>query len=449
MKHSQVKAIIFDCDGTLIDSEGSHFYAWQKIAISRNYFFSFDDFLHCMGNANPSTAQMMATKMNVASPQELLDECNAYYKEYAQHEKNTLKPIPHTVDFLHKLAKEKDRLGIKLAVASAASKGYILKNLKLIGIENIFDLIISGQDDLHDYTSPEGVNKPNPHIYLHTAKLLGVEPSSCIVLEDSLPGLTAGIRAGCFTIAIPTHSTKIQDLSAADLKLRSLEGLSIEQFFHLVEETRMRKAITHTPTVIFLNGTSSAGKTTTVQHLQAQLDTPFLHIGIDHFLFMLPERYRMDGEESHLGYCFRQNDDEEGAKTLISKGPYADKINAVKASSIENLLNHQFNLIIDEVLFAEDDFQMYLELLKHSKVYFISIKPPITVAESREKTRGGRMLGLARGLYHDIYHGKIFDLEIDTSQLTPEEVARKIVEYVHDQPHPHAFKQNLMRFAKL
>ena len=64
----------------------------------------------------------------------------------------------------------------------------------------------------------------------------------------------------------------------------------------------------HSNTVIFLNGTSSAGKTSLVEHLQEQLDEPFLHIGIDHFLFMLPNRYRMDGKESYLGYCFKRED---------------------------------------------------------------------------------------------------------------------------------------------
>lgn len=235
-----IKAIIFDCDGTLIDSEAAHFYSWQKVVLNRNHFFSLEDFHYCMGNANPAIAQTFATKTGASSPEELLSECRTHYLEYAQ---KGLQPIRHTVDFALELAKAKDRLGIQLAVASAASKEAILFHLKEIGIQDLFEVIISGEDDLDDYQDHRGVNKPSPYIYWHTAKLLGVEPSDCVVVEDSLPGLTAGIRAGCFTVAVPTSSTKIQDLSAAHLQLKSFENISVDHFFHLVQEA----ALLHKP----------------------------------------------------------------------------------------------------------------------------------------------------------------------------------------------------------
>ncbi len=443
MHHSPllpIKAIIFDCDGTLIDNEGSYFFAWQKVVLDRNHFFSIDDYIQCMGSANPLTAQRLAAKMNAPSAEALLAECRANYRAHA---KNGLKPIQHTVDFVLKLAAAKDRLGIKLAVASAGNKEEILRSLRQIGIDGLFDAIISGQDDLHDYNDPQGVNKPSPYIYWHTAKVLGVEPAACVVVEDSLPGLTAGVRAGCFTVAIPTPSTKIQDMSATDLKFKSLENLSVEQFFQLVQEKLLQKSAKQTPTVIFLNGTSSAGKTSIVQHLQAQLDQPFMHVGIDHFLFMLPSRYRMDGAESHLGYCFARQDDHEGAKISISKGSYGHKVNAAMRSSMQHLLTQGFNLIIDEVLFAEDDFHAYLELLQDYKVFFVAVKPPVDVAAEREKARGSRMLGLARGVYDDVYRNKTFDIEIDTSHLQPEEAAYQIVQHMQAHPLPQAFQHNI------
>lgn len=441
--NSGKKAIIFDCDGTLVDSEGSHFYAWQKVVLNRDHFFSLEDFVECMGNANPEIARKMAIKLNSPSAEELLAESREHYQN---HSKMGQKPIQHTVEFALKLAKDKQRLGIKLAVASAGKKDEILHSLKQIGIEGIFDAIISGQDDLHAYNDPKGVNKPNPYIYWHTAKVLGVDPSDCVVIEDSLPGLTAGLRAGCFTVAVPTGSTGIQKLSDADLELKSFENLSIEQFFHRVEEKSQQKAAMQTPTVIFLNGTSSAGKTSLVQHLQEGLDKPFIHIGIDHFLFMFPNRYRMDGAESHLGYRFEREEDEGVAKISITKGPYGNKMNTVMHNTIQNLLNENFNLIIDEVLFADDDYHAYLNLLQGSRVYFIAVKPPLEITEQREKIRGGRMLGLARGLYDKVYQNKDFDMEIDTSCLTPEEAAQTIVQYVHNNPHPQAIKQNIAKY---
>jgi chloramphenicol 3-O phosphotransferase len=182
-------------------------------------------------------------------------------------------------------------------------------------------------------------------------------------------------------------------------------------------------------TVIFLNGTSSAGKTSLVEHLQEQLNEPFLHIGIDHFLFMLPARYRMDGKESHLGYCFKREDDDP-QKISVTKGLYANKINTVMRATMKNLLTQNFNLIIDEVLFADDDYHAYLDLLQNYKVYFIAVKPPLEVAVQREKNRGGRMIGLARGLYDQVYRNKSYDLEIDTSTMTPFDAASAIVRFI-------------------
>lgn len=228
-----IQAVIFDCDGTLIDSEASHLYAWQKVVLNRDHFFSLEDYQQCMGNANPVIAQRLAAKIGAASIEELLSESRFYYQEHA---KKGFMPIRHTVEFALELARGKHKLGIKLAVASAGRKEEILRNLKGIGIEGIFDAIISGEDDLQDYSDPQGVNKPSPYIYWHTAKTLGVEPHACVVIEDSLPGLTAGVRAGCFTVAIPTPSTMAQDFSAADLHLKTFENLSVKQFFHLVKE---------------------------------------------------------------------------------------------------------------------------------------------------------------------------------------------------------------------
>lgn len=430
-----IKAVIFDCDGTLIDNEGAHFFAWQKVVLNRNHFFSFDDFVLCMGNANPAVAKIFAAKLNAPSIEELLTEQRGYYLEYI---KRGVKPITPTVNFVLQLAAEKKRLGIKLAVASAGKKEEILHSLKQVGLDQLFDAIVSGQDDLQGFSDAEGVNKPKPYIYLHTAKLLGVEPSACVVIEDSLPGLQAAVSAGCFSISVPTSSTKIQDHSIADLHLSSFEGISIDHFFSVVGYKILEQAKREEPTIIFLNGTSSAGKTSLVHSLQRQLNKPFLHIGIDHFLFMLPERYRMDGEESHLGYCFKKGD--EGIS--ITNGVYANKLHAVQSKTIENLLSENFNLIIDEVLYADEDFHAYLQLLQHKRVFFVSVKPPVEIAEQRELLRGERMLGLARGLYDKVYQNKKVDIEIDNSDMSSEEAAKVIIEYMQKNPEPQAFNQN-------
>jgi HAD superfamily hydrolase (TIGR01509 family) len=227
--HSEepIKAIIFDCDGTLVDSEEAHLESWRRTLQKRGHELTLEQCLLYTGKSSAVIAKLISESIGCNCPDEILKEKRAHYKEL--HEKG-LPPIEATVDFLKRLAKEKDRLGLKLGVASAAIKAEILSNLRHLEVEDLFDVILSGQDDLADYSDPEGVNKPKPYIYLHAAKLLNVSPAECIVIEDSMTGILSGKTAGCITIAVPNQVTAMQDLSAADLRIESLFAYSVEEF---------------------------------------------------------------------------------------------------------------------------------------------------------------------------------------------------------------------------
>lgn len=114
-------------------------------------------------------------------------------------------------------------------------------NLRNLEIEKYFDLVLSGHDDLDEYKhkDPEGVNKPKPYIYLHAAKLLGVKPYECVVIEDSQSGVVAAENAGCIAVAVPNSFTKNQDLSHAHLKIESFANISVSDFFHMVQKIKI------------------------------------------------------------------------------------------------------------------------------------------------------------------------------------------------------------------
>lgn len=230
---SSIKAIIFDCDGTLVDSEESHLSAWQKVASNYTSTLSHEDYIQFVGGSDSSLSNILAKRIGHNSPSELLIQKRDYFLEYLH---GGLPPIIETVKFVRELFKDRESHGLKLAVASAALKYEVLTNLKTLGFENAFDIVLSGHDDLNDYSDPEGVNKPKPYIYLHTAKLLGLSPSECIVIEDSHTGVTAGVNAGCFTIAIPNAFSKTHDLSRAALTLESLSGFTIQSFLEIVHK---------------------------------------------------------------------------------------------------------------------------------------------------------------------------------------------------------------------
>lgn len=125
--HSEqpIKAIIFDCDGTLVDSEEAHLAAWRRTLQNRGHDLTLDQCLLYTGKSAAVIAKLISESIGHDYPDEILAEKRAYYKEL--HEKG-LPPIEATVDFLKRLANEKKRLGLKLGVASAAVKSEILSN---------------------------------------------------------------------------------------------------------------------------------------------------------------------------------------------------------------------------------------------------------------------------------------------------------------------------------
>lgn len=197
------------------------------------------------------------------------------------------------------------------------------------------------------------------------------------------------------------------------------------------------QASNESPYIIFLNGTSSAGKSSIAFELQ-KLSPPSLHMGIDHFFMMLPSDYLFGGINDHEGFYLEK----DAEKVVVKAGLIGRQMMHAMHRSMKVFADNQFPLIIDEVLFDEEAFQDYLEVFRGSKVYFISVKPPLEVAVQREKERGDRIQGMAKGLYDLVYRNKICDLEIDSSLQTPKESAKKIVEFIHQNPEPQAFYLN-------
>jgi beta-phosphoglucomutase-like phosphatase (HAD superfamily) len=234
-----IKAIIFDCDGTLVDTEEAQYEAWVFAFQQQGYELTKQEYLQWINSnslsglpaANIMISKIGAEMLGCDRSQELLNDMH-FYLDILRIK--GFPPIEPTVNFLLRLVKEKEILGIKLGLASGGTKQQILTHLKHLGIENYFDVILSGSEDLWDYTDPEGTNKPKPYIYLQAAKLLGFLPTQCVAIEDSLTGVTSAVEAGCITVAIPNTATSQHDLSHAHLKIDSFEGINTDHFFRLI-----------------------------------------------------------------------------------------------------------------------------------------------------------------------------------------------------------------------
>jgi HAD superfamily hydrolase (TIGR01509 family) len=222
--------IIFDCDGTLIDSEQAYFLSWQEALKMRGASMTLDEYKTYAGHSEAHISKKLHDKLNVDSADAILADARKAFQIHS----HLIIPIERTLKIVRQLAAQKQQLGIKMGVASAASQIQLIQNLKRFELIEHFDTIISGKDDLHEYSDPEGTNKPKPYIYLHTAKQLGLHPSRCVAFEDSRPGLKAAVSAGLLIFAVPNHFTQQHDLSEAHFTIDSSEEIDLQELLQKI-----------------------------------------------------------------------------------------------------------------------------------------------------------------------------------------------------------------------
>lgn len=220
-----VDAIIFDCDGVLVDTEYLKFLAWQQALATLHIELSLEEYKAVAGHSSKKIVEMLEQAKGISIPEKVILLRRSGYQKLQEQ---GIHPIEETVNFARYLSQNKDALGIMLGLASSASRSEIFLNLKQIGLEQAFDLIISGSDDLENYVDLEGKNKPKPYIYLEASKKLNIPSERCLVIEDSEAGIEAASTAGMITIAIPNKITENQDFSKANMIIDSISELSLQ-----------------------------------------------------------------------------------------------------------------------------------------------------------------------------------------------------------------------------
>ena len=173
--------------------------------------------------------------------------------------------------------------------------------------------------------------------------------------------------------------------------------------------------------IIFLNGASCSGKTTIVRALQETLEAPYLHISADHILGMLPQRYRN----------VRNPDNYRAIYKAISGMHHA--VAALAAAGN--------NVIVDTVLVNKDNLAECVFILAHYRVTFVGLFCPLEELARRERERGDRVAGMAKSQLGQVHAHQIYDLEVDTSIESTQEIAAKIKAYHQSVPWPQAFRR--------
>ena len=193
--------------------------------------------------------------------------------------------------------------------------------------------------------------------------------------------------------------------------------------------------------IILLNGTSSAGKTTIARIVQEKYPGVLLLYGVDSMVqTAFPAKCDYPPyDEQAIKVMMSETAGQPSAKLIVS--PYVYPIYEAAVRFYKLLSGRGYDIIIDELLFDDNRIKSYFDILIGETVYFIGIKPDKEVVIKREQERGNRLLGLAAGLYHEVYNPIFsYDLLIDSGKLTPEASAELILSYITGNNRPRGFK---------
>jgi beta-phosphoglucomutase len=219
------RAVIWDLDGTLSDTEELHFRAWQNTMASHDLDYPYEVFIAGFGRSN---LEMLAEQMPTFTPHRIVEiseqKEHAYRQLLQPGAIELLAGVQHWLDLFR-------ALGIDQVLGSSAPMANIVTMIDVLGIGGYFHGLLSG------YRVPRG--KPDPMLFVRCAAAIDVAPQECLVIEDSIHGVEAAYRAAMHSIAVGkiARTDAVQAYVASPqprtLAVDTLEALTSEQILAL------------------------------------------------------------------------------------------------------------------------------------------------------------------------------------------------------------------------
>jgi HAD superfamily hydrolase (TIGR01509 family) len=214
----KIKALLFDFDGLILDTETTEFLVWQKIYREHGQEMlpeTWGQVIGGYGISNFDGAVHLAELVGDG-----LDARELHIRYRSESDALILQQpvLPGVLDYLD----DARRLGLRLAVASSSPHSWVDTHLTRLGLADRFDALICGDD------VPPGRTKPHPDLFLKALDALGVKAEQAIVFEDSPNGVTAARAAGICVVFIPNPITTLLKTDGANLTLDSLARISLQ-----------------------------------------------------------------------------------------------------------------------------------------------------------------------------------------------------------------------------
>ena len=224
MARHLIRALIFDFDGLILETEEPIYRSWKELYEARGVALPFDLWVKTVGSSNQAfhPQRYLEERLGVPLAQDVIDRRIARRAELVLAE-----PLrPGVAD----LALAAHAAGLRVAVASSSSRDWVKGHLDRLGIAELFDCFRARDDVEHV--------KPEPDLYLASLDCLGVAAAEAVAIEDSPNGVTAAKSAGLRCVVVPNSITAGLDLSQADLRLSSLADVTLPQLLEQLGQPR-------------------------------------------------------------------------------------------------------------------------------------------------------------------------------------------------------------------
>lgn len=211
----QFDALVFDLDGSIVDTESVVHQAWSEAFAAHGCSFGLEEWCQGVGTHGgfaPLEALVERAAVPPPDPQALRAEV-AHREEELLAEATALPGVRAWVSAAR-------RLDLPLAIASSSPQGWVDRRLGALDLSQHFPIVVTPTTGLPA--------KPAPDLYLEACRRLATVPGRALAVEDSPHGVAAAVTAGLTCVAVPNPITTTLDLSAAHLVVRSLEELDLD-----------------------------------------------------------------------------------------------------------------------------------------------------------------------------------------------------------------------------
>ena len=222
----KIKALLFDFDGLVIDTETPEFDVWQAIYRDYGQELQAEQWGQIVGGWGASHFDAAEHLVELAGNGTNVDMLRARHKSESDALVIQQPILPGVVDYLD-VAR---RLELRLSIASSSPHSWVDSHLARVGLADRFDAIICADDVTPGHT------KPKPDLFLKALQAVNVQADEAIVFEDSPNGIKAARSAGIFSVWVPNPVTALLKTDGANLILKSLQDMTLQDLLIFFED---------------------------------------------------------------------------------------------------------------------------------------------------------------------------------------------------------------------